>query len=523
MLKLNKRHLNVFLFILLAATLLNCSKKPAENQAGSSKPEDVHTVVVVAPTMGPVPRGLPEVEGEINKIIEPLINTRVKIQYMTSGTYREQVSLMLASQERIDLLSTHTSGAMHFNVLMAQNQLMDITDLLDKHGQDAIQAIDDILPGALEATKIKGRLFGVTGFYNKAYDPYFIYRNDIVEKHGIDMSRITSLAELEKLLVRIKSLEPGLAPLVTQGAPTVSSVITLSTGSFPEEFDNPAKTVRFDMLGDLSLHLGVVFIDGTDSSKVVNLYKSDFYRSFCDWSRKWYSAGIVYRDVLTNKEQGEEIIKSNRAFSMVVGSEIGVEGSKSAQTGYPIKAIKMSQGVISTADLRKFVWAVPSWSKEADATIKYLNLLCTDERITNLVAWGIEGRDYIVNPDGTVGYPPDLTAQTVPYHNVDFLCGNQFITRVWEGNPPDLRKIAIEENKSAVKSPLMGFSFDPTPVQNEYAAMSNVVAQYKPGLELGVVDPAKELPVFLKALDDAGAEKIIAEMQRQLDDWQKTK
>lgn len=54
-------------------------------------------------------------------------------------------------------------------------------------------------------------------------------------------------------------------------------------------------------------------------------------------------------------------------------------------------------------------------------------------------------------------------------------------------------------------------------------AVYNIVDQYRRGLESGVLDPDKELPAFLGKLQSAGIDKIIAEKQKQLDEWAQTK
>jgi putative aldouronate transport system substrate-binding protein len=102
---------------------------------------------------------------------------------------------------------------------------------------------------------------------------------------------------------------------------------------------------------------------------------------------------------------------------------------------------------------------------------------------------------------------------------MDFLGGNQYLVPPWEGNLPDLRTISLRLNQNAPLSPILGFSYDPTPVSLEITAVANVIAQYSPGLRSGSVDPGENLPKFIKALDDAGAQKMVDEMQRQLDAW----
>ena len=58
-----------------------------------------------------------------------------------------------------------------------------------------------------------------------------------------------------------------------------------------------------------------------------------------------------------------------------------------------------------------------------------------------------------------------------------------------------------------------------TNVQNEVTACANVTAKYGPALQCGSLDPETTIPKFLDELKAAGADTIIAEKQRQLDDW----
>jgi putative aldouronate transport system substrate-binding protein len=86
---------------------------------------------------------------------------------------------------------------------------------------------------------------------------------------------------------------------------------------------------------------------------------------------------------------------------------------------------------------------------------------------------------------------------------------------VWEAT----KKINME----AAPSPLLGFSFNPEPVNSELAQCKSVVDEFLPGLENGAVDPSALLPQFLDKLEKAGASRLIAEMQKQIDAWKKTK
>lgn len=80
-------------------------------------------------------------------------------------------------------------------------------------------------------------------------------------------------------------------------------------------------------------------------------------------------------------------------------------------------------------------------------------------------------------------------------------------------------KNAAEISNKAVKSRILGFSFDVEPVRTEVAAVSNVLSQFQVALETGMIDPASKLPEMNKQLKAAGIEKINAEKQKQLDAW----
>ena len=69
------------------------------------------------------------------------------------------------------------------------------------------------------------------------------------------------------------------------------------------------------------------------------------------------------------------------------------------------------------------------------------------------------------------------------------------------------------------KSPAFGYYFDQEPVTSEVAAVNTVIEQYTPSLNCGAINPEEALPEFIEALKAAGMDKIIAEQQKQLDEW----
>lgn len=188
-----------------------------------------------------------------------------------------------------------------------------------------------------------------------------------------------------------------------------------------------------------------------------------------------------------------------------------------------MKVVPIAAAISYTGVVGAFMWAIPVYTKAPDKAVQFLNLMYTYSAVVNLFDWGIEGKHYVKQPDGTINYPQGVDATTTGYPMfMGFMWGNQLLSYVFKGDSVDLWKQMADFNKNAIKSKGLGFLFDPTPVKTEYAACTNVWQQYEKALGTGSVDPDKVLPEFINKLKAAGVDKIITEKQTQFDEWSKT-
>lgn len=144
-----------------------------------------------------------------------------------------------------------------------------------------------------------------------------------------------------------------------------------------------------------------------------------------------------------------------------------------------------------------------------------INLLHTDQEIINLLNFGIEGTHFTLN--GNVMTQTEKSGQYAP--GVAWELGNQFLNYVWSSEAPDKWEQFKKFNEGAKSSPALGFTFDSEPVKSEVGALANVLREYQKMLETGSVDLDKELPKFIAAQKSAGLDKVIAEKQKQLDEF----
>ncbi len=277
---------------------------------------------------------------------------------------------------------------------------------------------------------------------------------------------------------------------------------------------------EYDSLGDDE---GVLsgFGDSADGAvSVSNLFESRWYAAAAALARDWYLRGYLSRDADTSRETAEDLLASGKAFAALSPLKPGSAGQLSRITGYPLRSVALTRSVSTTGKVGNVIWAISARSPRPVTAMRFLDLLYTDAELVNLIDWGIEGKHYVRITQNVITVPEGAEGTEVGYQpNHGWLFGNQFLSYVFLGDEPNLWLKMEEFNRTAVKSPALGFTFDPTPVKATYVAVRNVMNDYRDGLETGTLDPAAVLPVFRRKLREAGIDAVIAEKQRQLDEW----
>jgi putative aldouronate transport system substrate-binding protein len=238
------------------------------------------------------------------------------------------------------------------------------------------------------------------------------------------------------------------------------------------------------------------------------------------YARDWYQKGYVLQDAATTQEAYNSFLSGGRTTGFFIAGEEGQAEQITTATGVPVIAIKILNPYVTTA-ANAPGFAISATSRHPEASMKFLNEMYVDADVVNLLDWGVEGVHYEIQDDGTVDFPDGVDAANTTYGlNLDWMFGNQFLSRIWgKGRDTTIYERLEANNRNAEYSPAMGFSYDSTPVRNELTALQNAKEQYLPGLATGTVDPETELPKFLGALKSAGIDVVIAEKQRQLDAW----
>lgn len=478
--------------------------------------EDMADINVVSISMGPIPNDVKLVEDAINEITEPEINTHVNFEIIEVGNYEQQMNLKISSNEKLDLMVTLPGGPTSLPTMVSQNQCLALDDLLSQYAPKLLDTVGYLLDG----TTYNGNTYGITMYRSLVTSVYIFMRGDALEDLGLTEKarNMTTFTEYEEILEAVKSSEKWgyLAPLVQSDiAGTTLAIAGIWAG-------NADKFEDIKLMDQVGAVASLTAIDlEKDDKTIINYFESPETKAAYEKIKDWYNKGYIYKDAATATDMGNQLMKNNVGFSYIGQSEIGAEANATANCGFPVVAVKIATLPISTGSCTKFTWTVPVTCTEPEATVKFLNMVYTDARICNLLAWGVEDVHYVLK-DGMACYPEGINEGNCGYHLVDFLAGNQFLVYPWDGQEKDLREQAAKEMDEAGVSPYLGFTIDTSMLTNEISACTNTTKEFVPALGSGSAELSSYDDLLTK-LEASGAQKIIDECQKQLEAWLKTK
>ena len=437
------------------------------------------------------------VEEEVNRLVSDKIGAKVELIVIPTGSYNDQINLMMTGNEPLDLFIMKSS---RFSSYVSNGQCVPLDDLLKKYGKDIIDTVGEKL---LQGGSVNGEIYGIMPYRDVAQGVGFFIRKDYVDKYNIDIESIKTMDDVEKVLATIKKGEPSLYPLIVEKNMSLTPVELMA-----------GKDNLSDGYGVLPLYEG-------DFYTVYDYYSSDAYRESVTRMNKWYKEGYISPDASVSTENIATQMKAGTGVCYFYKTKTGIDAQESKADNTPMVHADLRTPCISTAQTQTVTWGIAVQSTNPTAAMKFLNLLYSDRDLVNVIDWGIEGKHYVHTADGHINYPEGIDSSNSGYNiNMSWAFGKQFLSEIWVGNDLDVWEQAQRSMDNAVLAPTLGFTYDASEVSSELAVLDNVVAQYRLGLETGSMDPSN-LDDFIAKLQTAGIQRVIDEKQRQLNEWLK--
>ncbi len=433
-----------------------------------------------------------KVEDAINAYIADKINVEITLTEYGSGDYTTKANLALANNE-INLLWTASwESTIGTNDLVPAGSVYDITDLLP--GSALYGSMD---AGQWEASKYNGKNYFVPVYKDNVEGYDFMFRQDLIDKFGWDISTVKSLADLEPMLA--DAAADGLKyPLLLQ-----------KTAMFYRWYINSFDFFTADSTANW------VSVD-KNTNEVVDTILTPEYLEFCTLMAKWAEAGYIHQDDYT--KQTTDTTTQTQDWAISWWTDIPVNEEADSRYGQDVTMTTATdRWVHSTSNLGScYCVTANSTAEEAQACVDFLGLLFTDSKLADMYTFGIEGEDFDYTADGRV------TQHSDKYNHGMWESANATTVSPLDNEPVDKGSLYEAFNGGAKTSPAAGFRFDKAPVEAEFTACQNVFNEYGFALETGGVasaDVQATIDAYQAALDAAGYQAVLAEFQKQYNEW----
>lgn len=432
------------------------------------------------------------VEAELNKLLKDKINATIKLYPIDYGSWAQKINLMVAGNEPFDLIFTAASDG--FSAKVAAGNFVELNGLLDKYGQDIKKNLDPVM---LQGTQINGKYYAIPVQKEIAAMQGLLLNKTFVDKYSFDVSKIKTLKDLEPMLQTIKEKEPA------------TVVPFWGTGNVPV-------LAPFEYIGSRTVP-GAIAI-GKDT-KVFNQWESPEIKEIYTLMRSWNQKGFFQKDPTTQTD-ASAYKKAGTLFAWWASLKPGTDKESGTTLPYQLVQVNLTEPYLSANGPAGAMTSISRTSKNPERAMMLLNLLHSDKQILNTLVMGLEGVHYTKVSDNVIK-KTDKATNYAP--GINWKIGNQFLNYLYEQEDPQKWNKFKEFNKNAEISPLLGFTYDATNVKNEESAIANIYKEYNEALGSGVLDPIKALPEYNEKLKKAGMDKVIAEKQKQVDEFLKNK
>lgn len=457
------------------------------------------------PAASEVTEAFYRMEDALNEMMERDIGVHVTFLPCDLTQSQQEATLMVSSGEQLDVALTAFTSVGH---LVEKGLVLPLDEYVEEHAA----YIMEVCPEAVAGCSYDGKIYGLPSCANKSFGTFgYNMKKSYCDKYGFeqDDNRIYTLEEIEEMFAIVKEGEGENfymhTPWNNQYEPLNYSYQNLDP-----------------VTGSLS---GGVLMNNRDFKDltIYNYFETEEYKEYCEMVYDWAQKGYIAPDASVDTDFMNRAMDDNYLGTFAYGAPTSDMLETNTTWGEEVVLFRTIDGYMNMSGGQTVMWNVPITSAHPEKAVEAINYVIEHTEAAELIQYGFEGEEYEVveEKDGQrlIKYlEEDVTL--LPYYNPYGLWGDRL--RIASTTSVDFG-VRTREYDQAVKeerkSAGIGYMFKATEVASEIAAVETVMAQYVPSLNAGAVNPEEALPEFIAALKDAGIDKIIAENQRQIDEW----
>ena len=440
------------------------------------------------------PAGQDVVDENFNRILKEKLNCTLRINWIGWAEYQNKYPLLFSSGEAFDM--AYSATWLNFSDLARKGAFRVLNDLLPKYAPNnyALQS-----ETALNQATINGELYAVPTLL-ATYTAYgCIYRGDIAKEISPDF-KIETWDDLEVYCDFVKANHPEMEP-IDEYSMGPELFFTWQKVNGQHYLDNGSRFMWFD--------------PSEDHPVIRANYEYEDVTDFLEMTSRWSEKGFWTKSALADTDsQKTQTGKAACRFH-------NIDTYRDYSTQHPEFDFQWATFTKDVAHLpfTQDCMVISNTARNPARALAFWDLVTTDQEIYDAFVYGVLGTTYTLNDKGEFAITdPDLYNTSAMW-----AVRTTELTRNQVGTPDDYNTIRAEWEANIQPGVgterFAGFVMDPTAVQTELSTCINVFQQYWWPLELGYTDKVDGLAEFQRNLEVAGVEKVIAEAQRQLDDY----
>lgn len=414
------------------------------------------------------------------------IGVRVEIRQGTWGGAAQRFNAMINTGEYFDIMFSDVNTFTHFARLGA---FADLTDLVREVSPDLFYSMpEDLWMGV----SLDGRIMGVPTYKDSASTDFAFWDAALVERYGLDIDD-NSWQGWDRNFRKI------------QAGGSIRHPYYLSR--------HCVDAIFLGFIGPVPMlpPVGVWYSDG--QRRVVNTLEHPRVVEGYRYMRRWFLDGIINPEAnfidATPPYRPFFIAQAWPSVAASFARSAGIEAYLPSKLFGPVFSMGSIQGSINTISVN---------SRHKREALKLLELVNTNSTFRDMLSFGIEGDhfEYVYMPDD--GRRAIRRLRT-DWPLINFMIGNFFILTPEDVHPAGFWDEVRYLNNTAFTTPMLGFTMDISPVESEVMNTRNTWGRFATDLRTGAVDPDVELPRIITELRRRGLDRIIAEAQRQIDEF----
>lgn len=463
--------------LLMAVMLLFSATACAKNPSGE---DGAVTVTWMLPISEQPDEAL--IEAAVNEITEKEIGVKIDIIGIDDSAYQERMNMNMASRKDFDLC--FTGYVNKYANAVYNGGLLALDEMLETVTPDLVKALPEY---AWEVAKMDGKIYAVPNLQFYANPTSVWFYEDLADKYGFDTKSIKHIEDCEPYYETLVEKEAGIIPYITDYA--------------PEHWTSPVYE---------QITPGIVIRKDGSSSKVEILYDTEEYKDAIHTLYDWYKKGILRSDLVSAQNESAEIA-AGKVASHGSGWAPGAENTHEQLYKRPVSIVPIETPYMSKPLCLAAMTGIGSNSKHPEEALKVIELVNTNKDLINLLFLGIKDKHYTLNEEGKYVKIPDSGWSV----GGAWIFGNQFNALLAEGQADDTWEISAQMNLDSQKSPLLGFTLDTEPIKNEISQLSAVSDEFSKHLQ--IIEDYANYDKMMAKMKEAGIERILAEVQKQVD------